>query len=143
MHTYDKLLRYSVTLCSDARGCDYQGHEFGAPYPDSVCVDGYLCDADSCDEPGGPLSAAGDIPCPHCNHEEWVASTLADIENAGANAFVDGLAEKACPFPAEARFVHLGARFREAWLKGWRGADGAARRRRASRIHSQAVAAHV
>jgi len=29
--------------------CDYQGYEFGARYPDSVCVDGRLLDADNCD----------------------------------------------------------------------------------------------
>ncbi len=54
--------------------CDYQGQEFGAPYPDSVCIDGHLWDADSCDEPGGPLYHGGDIPCPKCNakeHREW------------------------------------------------------------------------
>lgn len=52
-------------------GCGYQGHEFGSrAYPDSVCIDGYLWDADSCEEPGGLLFFGGDIPCPKCNATE-------------------------------------------------------------------------
>jgi hypothetical protein len=27
--------------------CDFMGQDFGATYPDSVCIDGYLWDADS------------------------------------------------------------------------------------------------
>ena len=27
--------------------CEYQGHELGAAYLDSCCIDGYLWDADS------------------------------------------------------------------------------------------------
>lgn len=48
-------------------GCDYRGTHFGAVYPDAQCVQGYLWDEDSCDEPGGPLLSGGDIPCPKCN----------------------------------------------------------------------------
>ncbi|MCL4526491.1 MAG: hypothetical protein M1492_08350 [Gammaproteobacteria bacterium] len=55
--------------------CDYEGHDFGANYLDSCCIDGYLWDLDSCDEPGGPLTAGGDLPCPKCN-------TLEYLENA-------------------------------------------------------------
>lgn len=55
-------------------GCDYQGHEFGATYLDSVCIDGYLWDADSGNaDPSGDgwiYDKGGDIPCPQCNHEE-------------------------------------------------------------------------
>ncbi len=54
-------------------GCDYQGHEFGAVYPDSVCIDGYLWDADSGNaDPSGDgwlYDKGGDIPCPKCNAE--------------------------------------------------------------------------
>lgn len=33
--------------------CNYQGYEFGAGrYPDSVCMDGRLLDADQCDAEG-------------------------------------------------------------------------------------------
>ena len=54
--------------------CDYQGHEFGATYPDSVCIDGYLWDADSgdasADGEGWVYTNGGDIPCPQCSAEE-------------------------------------------------------------------------
>ena|SRR3990170_3683498 len=55
-------------------GCDYQGQEFGAAnYPDSVCIDGYLWDADSGNaDPSGDgwiYTNGGDIPCPKCNAE--------------------------------------------------------------------------
>lgn len=49
--------------------CQYSGRDFGASYPDSVCIGGFLWDADSCDEPGGPLLNGGEIPCPECNAE--------------------------------------------------------------------------
>lgn len=47
--------------------CGFEGPSFGASYPDGTCIEGYLWDLDSCDEPGGPLTHGGDIPCPHCN----------------------------------------------------------------------------
>lgn len=49
--------------------CNYQGHEFGGSYPDSVCIDGFLWDADSghaVDE-GWCYESGGDVPCPQCN----------------------------------------------------------------------------
>lgn len=58
--------------------CDYHGHDFGASYPDACCIDGYLWDLDSCDEPGGGLSVGGDIPCPQCNAEAH-AAYFADV----------------------------------------------------------------
>lgn len=51
-------------------GCDYQGSHFGATYEDACCIDGYLWDLDSCDEPGGPLRHGGEIPCPKCNAQD-------------------------------------------------------------------------
>jgi len=52
--------------------CDYSGREFGAAnYDDTCCIDGYLWDLDSCEEPGGPLYSGGDIPCPKCNDDEY------------------------------------------------------------------------
>lgn len=53
--------------------CDYQGHEFGAFYPDSVCIDGFLWDADSGDacEDGWCYTNGGEIPCPKCNQEAY------------------------------------------------------------------------
>ncbi len=53
--------------------CDYHAPFFGATYPDACCIDGYLWDLDSCDEPGGELSVGGDIPCPACNAAEHEA----------------------------------------------------------------------
>lgn len=56
-----------------ALGCEYRGKHFGAPYIDAQCIDGYLWDEDSCDEPGGALRNGGDIPCPECNAAEYEA----------------------------------------------------------------------
>jgi hypothetical protein len=53
-------------------GCGYEGSHFGAPYPDACCIDGYLWDLDSCDEPGGSLYRGGDVACPCCNTREYV-----------------------------------------------------------------------
>ena len=52
--------------------CGYQASHFGASYPDATCIDGYLWDLDSCDEPGGSLSSGGDVPCPCCNTREYI-----------------------------------------------------------------------
>lgn len=53
--------------------CDYQGREFGASYPDSVCIDGLLWDADSGDacDGGWCYTNGGEIPCPQCNAEAY------------------------------------------------------------------------
>lgn len=48
-------------------GCGYQGYEFGAgSYPDSVCMEGRLWDADDCDDDHRLYEPAEDIPCPVC-----------------------------------------------------------------------------
>lgn len=52
-------------------GCNYHGSHFGAPYPDAQCVEGFLWDEDSCDDPGGPVLHGGEIPCPKCNAEAY------------------------------------------------------------------------
>lgn len=44
---------------------------FGAKYPDATCIDGFLWDLDSCDEPGGSLTQGGDVPCPFCNRQAF------------------------------------------------------------------------
>lgn len=50
--------------------CDYQGYEFGAGwYPDSVCIDGKLYDADLCDEEGNLYDNGLDAVCPICDKE--------------------------------------------------------------------------
>lgn len=53
-------------------GCTYQGYEFGARYPDSVCHEGRLLDADNCDSNGNLYDNDEDIPCPMCRREEAV-----------------------------------------------------------------------
>jgi hypothetical protein len=52
--------------------CGYEGSHFGAYYPDATCIDGYLWDMDSCDEPGGGLHRGGDIGCPSCNTKQFL-----------------------------------------------------------------------
>lgn len=49
--------------------CNYQGFEFGAPYPDSMCIDGRLYDADNCDGEGNLYEPVDDIPCPMCDSD--------------------------------------------------------------------------
>lgn len=48
-------------------GCGYQGYEFGASYPDSICYGGRLYDADNCDGEGNLYAPAEEIPCPICH----------------------------------------------------------------------------
>ncbi len=59
-------------VCTTKRplGCNYEAPTFGAHYPDGTCIDGYMWDLDSCDEPGGNLHSGGDMPCPWCNTRE-------------------------------------------------------------------------
>lgn len=53
--------------------CNYQGYEFGAgKYPDSVCIDGRLFDADACDEHGNLYDPGEDIPCPMCRPDDAI-----------------------------------------------------------------------
>lgn len=53
--------------------CDYQGFEFGAGrYPDSVCIDGRLFDADHCDDHGNLYDNEEDRPCPICRRKDAI-----------------------------------------------------------------------
>lgn len=61
--------------------CGYQGYEFGAHYPDSICCEGYLWDADSGFD--GYLDNGGDIPCPQCNRAEWLDYYRSEIIEIG------------------------------------------------------------
>lgn len=63
--------------------CGYAGYEFGATYPDSTCIDGYLWDADSCDEPGGGLTIGGEIACPRCNTKAFLRNAVTEAKDGG------------------------------------------------------------
>ena len=52
--------------------CSYQGYEFGAKYPDSVCIDGWLFDADHCDGDGNLYDTGDYVPCPMCRREDAI-----------------------------------------------------------------------
>lgn len=52
--------------------CNYQGYEFGARYPDSVCIDGRLFDADYCDNNGNLYDRGDDVPCPMCRRGDAI-----------------------------------------------------------------------
>lgn len=102
-------------------GCDYQGYEFGACYLDSVCINGYLWDADS-GEPGEALEVGGEIPCPMCNHDEFLEYHEEQLIEQGYAAFMEGIDRGKCPYPPDTGKEHkLGdfAVFRFLWLKGY------------------------
>ena len=71
-------------------GCGYTAPHFGAAYDDAICIEGYLWDLDSCDEPGGPLRRGGDTPCPECNPELFVQHARDEVEDQGYVAGFDG-----------------------------------------------------
>jgi hypothetical protein len=48
-----------------------------------MCIDGYLWDADSCDEPGGGLSIGGETPCPQCNTIAFLKDGLERVKEGG------------------------------------------------------------
>ena len=62
--------------------CNYQGYEFGANYLDSICIEGFLWDADSGDE--GGFTSGGDIPCPCCNTIEFLKAAHLDALDGGS-----------------------------------------------------------
>lgn len=62
--------------------CGYQGHEFGASYPDSMCIDGLLWDADSGDGEGY-FTCGGEIPCPRCSTKAFLQRALEEAKDGG------------------------------------------------------------
>lgn len=84
--------------------CDYQGYEFGAGrYPDSLCIDGLLYDADSCDGDGNLYEPMEEIPCPICRPSDAIAWW------AERNSFFieEGESEEECDERANAAAVSL------------------------------------
>lgn len=82
--------------------CDYQGHHFGANYPDACCIEGYLWDLDSggMDEAGNTyLDIGGYSPCPQCNQKAYVKSMAGDLANDGYESFDQPLTTKQVKYP--------------------------------------------
>ncbi len=101
--------------------CDYQGYEFGANYLDSICIDGFLWDADS-GNPGEPLEHGGELSCPQCNHDTWLRDIAESVSEEGWCAGYEGAGVKTCPYPKEGAKYHQesdGAVFRFVWLAGY------------------------
>ena len=100
--------------------CDFMGQDFGATYPDSVCIDGYLWDADSGNaDPNGDgwlYDSGGEVPCPSCN--EKVAAKYARKPLKQVRAYVARMKEKWGTFGAPASL-------RMGWLKGNKGLQSA------------------
>lgn len=67
--------------------CDYQGYEFGAgSYPDSVCIEGLLYDADHCDGDGNLYENDQCIPCPMCRPTDAAAHWAEQSKMLGTEA---------------------------------------------------------
>lgn len=96
--------------------CDYTGRHFGAPYDDACCIDGYLWDLDSGDRDG--LTSGGDIPCPQCNLDVYVATIADEALDTAINGGLE-------PCAVLASYL-LGVRMRS--LHGLEGFAAAARR---------------
>lgn len=104
--------------------CNYQGHEFGAHYPDSVCIDGRLFDADRCDDEGNLYEPMDWIACPQCNHAQWLADQRDEIEEMGAVACGDGAKLTSNPFrKMRIRFPRDRRRYVRWWNRGFREAQ--------------------
>lgn len=99
-------------------GCDYTGYEFGARYPDSTCIEGYLWDMDSggCDESGNSyLDNGGDIPCPQCNMREHIEYYAEEWIEQGYMSLEDGIPKA----KIKKLFPSLNARFRRKAKRHW------------------------
>jgi len=68
--------------------CGFTCHLFGATYPDAECIDGLMWDLDSYED--GFLTSGGEIPCPRCNTQEYLAGhaqrASEDIPQAGESS---------------------------------------------------------
>lgn len=106
--------------------CDYQGYEFHGGYPDSVCNDGYLWDADSggIDDAGNIyLDHGGDLPCPSCNRAAWLAYYREDIIGIGQEQGEEGRRPKVLMYggyPAVVRADSRAMKKAKRWImRGW------------------------
>jgi hypothetical protein len=101
--------------------CNYQGYEFGGGYLDSVCIDGYLWDADSGD--GDLLTFGGDLPCPSCKRDAWMAYHREDIIGIGYELGLGGERPKILMYggyPAVVRADSKAMGKAKRWImRGW------------------------
>lgn len=110
-------------------GCNYQGFDFGAPYIDSVCIEGQLYDADNCDDEGNLYEPMDYKPCPGCNHAEWLRQQRDEIEEMGWIAANEGVRATDNPFRgAKIRFPRDRRHYRRWWSRGYRLARREARK---------------
>ena len=110
--------------------CNYTGSDFGATYHDSVCIGGQLYNADDCDSKGNLYEPVEFVPCPKCNHDEWLERFRDNVLDDGYTAAEDGKPESACPWPMKAiqnpkegceEFAAPdGEKLKEWWLAGYR-----------------------
>jgi hypothetical protein len=97
------------------RSCGYEGSDFGANYPDSVCIDGYLWDADVCDG-GGMLTGGPQMPCPQCQPNDYIRYNQDSIESEGYDSFDKPNSDPSRP----SRLKHLPANQRRLVRRFWR-----------------------
>jgi len=99
--------------------CNFMGQDFGAQYPDSVCIDGYLWDADSGDaDPSGDgwlYTVGGEIPCPSCNTKE--AARYSGKTQKKVREYVAAMKAKWGTFGNPASGVSVGAQGQEGASK--------------------------
>ncbi len=103
-----------------ALGCNYAGHDFGAHYPDSQCIDGVLWDMDACDGNGNLYEPMTYIPCPKCNTQAWLDNFRWEFINDGACAGSDGESFnkiRTVPIPAAIRNSPGAFKKINRWLK--------------------------
>lgn len=62
------LGEYDPDVDPGPSGCGFDKPWFGASYPDSFCVDGYLHDADG----DGYIASDQSHPCPRCNTRNYL-----------------------------------------------------------------------
>lgn len=100
-------------------GCGYEGHDFGASYPDSQCYGGQLYDLDACDNDGNLYEPPEYLPCPGCNHKEWRERFREQIEMEGYEAAESGKPKAACPYPKDGlKYPKDNPWLKRCWLRG-------------------------